>query len=156
MYPFRSTAILLLLVSMACGAPGTDAVFTKTLPGRGSASPAVDTAARPAAPRLEIKTYAGLYRREGTDSRFRPCGTSSLLPVTGTGEGRYLLAERFRWNSMWQGQALFAVLRGAIVTDTVRGEGADSMKTTLVRQFFVVGVDSMRIWEGDCNGMRVR
>lgn len=156
MYPIRSTPIILLLAVMACGAPGTDSVFTKTLPGRGNAAPAVDTAPRPAAPRTEIKAFAGMYRREGTDSRFQPCGTTTALEVTGSGEGRYLLAERFRWNSMWQGQRLFAVLRGAIVSDTVPGEGADSLKPVITRKFFVVGVDSMRIWERDCNNMRVR
>lgn len=156
MYPIRSVPIILLLVGVACGAPGTDSVFTKTLPGRGAAASAAQPAPRPAAPRVEIKSYTGLYRREGTDSRFQPCGTSTLLEVTGTGEGRALLAERFRWNSMWQGQALYAVLRGAILTDTVPGEGADSLKVTLTRRFFVVGVDSMRIWERDCNGMRVK
>lgn len=145
--PLRT--LLFALLAAGCGSQGSDAVFVQALPGRGDSVEAPRQGSR-----LPNTRYEGLYRRVGDEAHFRPCGTTSALPITGTGEGRALLAERFRWNSVWQNMPLYAVLRGTILTDTVKARG-DSVPS-VVRWFFVTGVDSLRAWDGDCGGMSTR
>lgn len=87
-----------------------------------------------------------------------PCGTSTLLDVTGTVVARGILKERFRWFASNEGDRMYAVFRGALVTDTptVRGADGDSAKGAPRTRFFVVDVDSFRTWRiSDCNGMKV-
>jgi hypothetical protein len=136
-------------LAAGCGSQGSDAVFVQALPGRGDSVEAPRQGNR-----LPSTRYEGLYRRVGDEANFRPCGTTASLPITGTGEGRALLAERFRWNSVWQNMPLYAVLRGTILTDTVKAKGDTA--PGVVRRFFVTGVDSLRAWDGDCGGMSVR
>jgi hypothetical protein len=143
-------ALLLVLVAAGCGSQGSDAVFLQALPGRGDSM----VKAPRQGVRLPNTRYEGLYRRAGDDATFRPCGTTASLAITGTGEGRALLADRFRWNSVWQNLPLYAVLRGTILTDTLVSKGDSA--PTVVRRFFVTGVDSMRAWDGDCGGMSTR
>lgn len=147
------TAVILLAV-LACGAPGSDTVFTRALGGRGvagstSAQP-VDSG-RSGRPSIEVATWRGMYRRDGEESRFQPCGTARALDVTGTAEGRALLAERFRWNTPWQGLPMYGVLRGGMVSDTLEADpgSAGGVPRTRTR-FFVTGVDTLRTWEMDC------
>lgn len=147
--------LLLCLALTGCGAPGADAVFSRATPkaaGTDSARPAVR--AQPPKPRFTPKPVRGQYLRKGEESTFRPCGRREALDVTGSAEGRYLLAERYRWNAVWQGRATFAVLVGGIVTDTVKtaNRGGDTTRSVVTR-FFVTGVDSLRTWQqGDCGG----
>jgi len=107
---------------------------------------------------MDIRTYRGMYLRDGDVSEFQPCGTGARLPVTGTRDGRSLLAERFRWNARWLGRPMFAVLTGAIVLDTLGNKRAvnDSTPPDTVRRFFVTGVDTVRTWENECPGMRLK
>lgn len=148
------------LLLASCGEPGTDTVFVRALPGNQvTTSPAAgDSATAPEEARMEIMTYRGMYFRDGDISEFQPCGTPAPLPVDGTREGRFLLAERFRWNAMWQGRPMFAVLTGAIVLDTLGDTAAasDAAPPDTVRRFFVTGVDTVRTWENECPGMRSR
>jgi hypothetical protein len=154
---------LLLLASLtACGAPGSDLVFTRGNPKTPTPDSASKAAANPDAPpraRIAFLPTKGLYRRIGDDSRFQPCGTRELLQVGGSGEGRFLLAQHFRFNAVWMGRPLYGILRGAVITETLpprpAAKGADTLPTIRTR-FYVVGVDSLRTWlPGDCNGMKV-
>ena len=146
--------LLLLLSLAACGAPGSDSVFTQGNPKSPSANPA-PVRAPPPEP-IETRAYAGYYRKSGKDSRFLPCGTTQLLEITGPPVAQILLRERHRWNAMWEGAKLFAVFRGTIVTDTVTAAPGDSVKPGPRKRFYLVEVDSMRNWEKeDCNGMRI-
>lgn len=149
----RRIANLLVLSALAgCGAPGSDSVFTRNKPEATAADSPSAKSVPPPTPRIETKLYAGYYRKLGDDSQFLPCGTTRLLEITGTPLAMLLLKERFRWNAIWEGAKLFAVFRGAIVTDTVRSDSANAGPRT---RFFLVDVDSMRTWRnGDCNGMR--
>jgi hypothetical protein len=150
--------LLALAILPACGAPGSDAVFTKGNPR----IPAVDSGkavvAQPSVPRVQPRQYGGYYRRLGGDSRFQPCGTAAPLEITGTLEARVLLQERFRWNSFEQGRKMFGVFQGVIVTDTIKppGSKADSAAGTPRTRFFITRVDSLRTWQdSDCGGMRI-
>ena len=154
---FQKLPLLVTLIS--CGAPGADAVFTKGNPkvAAPAAKAVVPPPPRPPAPQLEVKQFRGYYRRLGGDSRFQPCGTAAPLVTTGTGEGRRLLRERFRFITNAPGQKLFGVFVGAIVTDTVRPQGskADSPGTPRTR-FFITSVDTLRGWKtSDCGGMKI-
>lgn len=136
-----------------CGSPGSDAVFTKGNPKLDTAKAKVaQAAARPQPARATPKRYEGLYKRSGEVARFQPCGTTIPLDITGTAEGRFLLQERFRWNSYWQGKNLYGVFWGSIVVDTPRVNNADTTGVPRAR-FFIIGVDSLRNWDrGDCGG----
>lgn len=154
----RSSFKLLLLTALvACGAPGTDAVFTKGNPKIDAPDQARSAAARPA-PRIQPKRYRGYYHRLSEESQFRPCGTEALLDVIGTPDARARLQEAFRWNSVWQGRKMFGIFQGAIVTDTLRTTGAkaDTAPPATRTRFFITGVDSLRTWQSsDCDGMRI-
>ena len=146
--------LLIINVLCGCGAPGSDAVFTKGNPKLDTArAKAAQEAARPQPARATPKRYEGLYKRSGEDSRFQPCGTTIPLTITGSGEARYLLHERFRWSSFWQGQDLYAVLWGSVVTDTPQVNKADSASGLPRTRFFLTAVDSLRNWNrSDCGG----
>lgn len=152
---------LLLIVLASCGAPGSDAVFTKDNP---RISPRSDTtfdaaAAKTRQPtRPETRSYAGYFRRLGDDMQFQPCGARAPLEVFPTGQARLSLRERFRWNAVWEGSKMFAILHGATVTDTpsTKGLSADTSPPVPRTRFWVINVDSLRTWrEGDCGGMRI-
>ena len=155
------TSKLLLLASLAaCGAPGSDAVFLQGNPKAGVGDSARAVVARPAQVRMEPKQYRGLYRRLNDESRFQPCGTKVPLDVTGTPEARFILHERFRFNAVWQGRAMFGVFYGVIVTDTLKPKSpaaaGDSGTVTTRTRFFITGLDTLRTWHSsDCGGMRV-
>lgn len=145
--------LLLLCVLAGCGAPGSDAVFTKAT----AKAPPPVAPKQPERKMPAFKRHAGLYRRVGEESRFQPCGTRVPLDVTGTGEGRAVLAERFRFSAVWQGLPMYGVFNGAVVTDTPRVKGVPDSLAKPVTRFFIIGVDSLRTWQdGDCGGMRVR
>ena len=152
---------LILCALCGCGAPGSDKVFTRGSPKGRSESASVAVAPQPAPrPRLEFQTHSGYYRRQDDESRFQPCGTKTPLDITGTGQARSALQERFRWNSVWVGRPMYGVFVGAIVTDTpevnVRGVPADSVTRVPRTQFFITAVESLRTWQsGDCGGMRI-
>ena len=141
----------------ACGAPGTDSVFTKGNPKADQKTAVVPAPApQPPPQRFVTKRFEGLYRRNGDESRFQPCNTKTALDVFGPTEARLTLHERFRYGSVWQGMKLYAVFEGAVVTDTVGPARADSGTGMPRTRFFLVRVDSLRAWEqGDCGGMRV-
>ena len=155
----RISKLLLLASLAACGAPGSDTVFLQGNPKAGVRDSARAVVAMPPQPRIQPKLYRGHYRRLNDESRFRPCGTRIPLDVTGTPEARFRLHERFRFNAVWQGRAMFGVFYGAIVTDTLTPKGpaaSDSGAVTTVTRFFITGVDSLRTWHADdCGGMRV-
>ena len=146
---------LLLLILVACGAPGTDDVFTRKSPAK-APDEAPKVVAKPA-PRLETKVYSGYFRKAGDEWQFQPCGTSTLMDITAEPLARLILRDHFRWNAIWEGAKLYAVFQGATVTDTVKADSAaDSSKAQPRTRFHLVEVKTMRTWErGDCNGMRV-
>ena len=147
--------LLLLGTLAACGAPGSDSVFTRGNPNFPSVdTPKAKVTPAPAqAPRIVTKAYAGYYRKAGDESQFQPCGTSQPLEITAHPMVRMLLRDRVRWNSIWDGTKLFAVFRGAIVDVP---PGNDSSKTGPTKRFYLEEIDSMRNWQrGDCNGMRI-
>jgi hypothetical protein len=151
----RSLSTLLLITALAaCGAPGSDSVFTRNNPRFGrvdSASPKV--VAQQQVPTIVTRVYAGYYHKSGDVSQFQPCGTTRLLEITASWETKRMLMERFRWNAIWEGAKLYAVFQGAIVDDSTR---ADSSKAGPAKQFYLVGIDSVRTWQrSDCNGMRI-
>jgi hypothetical protein len=149
---------MLLLVGLvtACGAPGSEDVFTRKNPTKAPAdTPKV--VAKPA-PRLVTKVYTGYFRKSGDQWQFQPCGTSTLMDITAEPLARLILRDHFRWNAIWEGAKLYAVFQGATVTDTVKADSAsaDSSKAGPRTRFHLVEVKSMRTWErGDCNGMRI-
>ncbi len=145
---------LLLAASLAaCGAPGSDAVFVKGNPKVGPrdttrAAPKTDT---PEERKLELKTFRGRYYRMSDSSNFQPCGTRVPLQVIGSPEGRFLLAERYRFNAIWMGRPMLGVFHGLIVTDTLRLTPEDSGRLRTRQRFFITGLDSLRPWRnGDC------
>jgi hypothetical protein len=147
--------LLLLGVLGACGAPGSDSVFTRGNPNFPSVdTPKAKVVPAPApVPRLVTKAYAGYYRKAGDDSQFQPCGTSQLLEIVAFPMARMLLRDRVRWTSIWDGAKLYAVFRGAIVDAP---PGNDSSKAGPTKRFYLEEIDSMRNWQrGDCNGMRI-
>jgi len=151
-------ALFLVVALGACGAPGSDTVFTKGNP-KIARTDSVARASRPAKAEEPAKTYQGLYRRIGDESRFQPCATTVPLVVDGNWNGQFMLREQFRWNSVMPGQKLFGVFTGWILHDTVRaGRGtADSASSGMPRtRFYVINVDTLRPWnDSDCPGMKV-
>lgn len=100
-----------------------------------------------------------MYRRLGDAPRFQPCGQKESFAIFGNPDGLSQLRDANRWNSVWQGTAMFGIFAGIIVTDTLKPKGpnADSTAVTVRTRFFVTGVDTLRTWKnGDCGGMRVR
>ena len=151
--------VLLLTALCACGAPGSDSVFTQGNPKLANPD-SIGRSAGPAAVQAPPKTYKGLYRRTGEESRFQPCGTTVPLPVDGTSAARYVLHERFRWNAVWQGQNMYGVFTAWILHDTVRagrgGAGDSASVGTPRTRIYLVDVDTLRPWnDGDCAGMKV-
>ena len=147
--------LLLINILAACGAPGSEDVFTRKNPAKDPAA-APKAVAKPA-PRLETKVYSGYFRKAGDEWQFQPCGTSKLMDITAEPLARLILRDHFRWNAIWEGAKLYAVFQGATVTDTVKVDStsADSSKAGPRTRFHLVEVQSMRTWErGDCNGMR--
>ena len=151
-------ALFLVIALGACGVPGSDAVFTKGNP-KIARTDSVARAPRPAKAEEPAKTYQGLYRRIGDESRFQPCATTVPLVVDGNWNGQFMLREQFRWNSAIQGQKLFGVFSGWILHDTARtGSGAgDSASSGIPRtRFYLINLDSLRPWnDRDCPGMKV-
>ena len=147
--------LLLLSGLAACGAPGSDEVFTK---GAGNAK-GPDSATVPPvapAPRLVTTTYSGYFRRVGSDFQFQPCNTKEPLAIYASAQGRSALRERTRWNAVWEGTKRFGVFQGAIVTDTPKVVPGDSTKPGPRTRFYLTAVDSLRTWQStDCGGMRV-
>ena len=149
--------MLLLLSLGACGAPGTDEVFTKGNPkvDQTTTVPGQAGVPRPPEQPIQTKRYAGLYRRVGEESRFQACRTEQALDIFGPFDARQRLQERFRYGSTIPGQKMYAVFEGAVVTDTVRPQPPDTVVTVRTR-FYLARVDSVRTWERtDCGGWRV-
>ena len=154
----RAIPNLLLVIALgACGAPGSDSVFTQGNPRlQGADSAQKDSAASEAQPapqvgarRPEIKRFEGQYRRLGGESQFRPCGSTVALDVYGSGDARYRLQERFRWLAVEQGRRMFGVFYGAIVTDTPKVDGPARPRT----RFLLTVPESLRTWlDEDCRG----
>jgi hypothetical protein len=107
---------------------------------------------------MAAKRFEGFYVRLGDTSRFTPCGNKTGLDIFGNPEARFLLRERVRWISAWQGQRLYAVFMGYVVTDTPKvlgGRGADTTAAVPRTRFFITGLDSLRAAEReDCPGTR--
>ena len=106
---------------------------------------------------MAAKQFQGFYFRLGDTSRFTPCGEKAGLDIYGNPEARFLLRERVRWISPWQGQRLYAVFTGYVVTDTpkVHGRGADTTAAVPRTRFFITALDSLRAAEReDCRGAR--
>ena len=150
--------LLLVTALAACGAPGSDEVFTRAT----DKPKAFDTAgfrpASPPAPRIATRTYGGYFRRVGANFEFQPCDTKVPLVIFTSPQARTVLRERARWNDVWEGVKRFGVFQGAIVTDTPDTQGlqADSAKPGPRTRFYLTGVDSLREWRSnDCGGMRV-
>ena len=146
---------LILLTLIACGAPGSEQVFTKV----GQKPPQPVVVKRPAPPpaALAAKRFQGFYYRLGDTSRFTPCGDKTGLDVFGNPEARFLLRERVRWTSPWQGLRMYAQFMGYVVTDTpkVQGRGADTTARVPRTRFFLTAVESLRVREReDCGGAR--
>ena len=155
----RLPKLLLWAALGACGAPGTDTVFTKGNPKvdqtTGSPGQAAVPVPRPPVQPIRTKRYAGLYRRLGEESRFQACRTEQALDIFGPFDARQRLQERFRYGSALHGQKMYAVFEGAVVTDTVKPEPPDTVVTVRTR-FYLARVDSVRTWERtDCDGWRV-
>lgn len=147
--------LLLFNALAACGAPGSDQVFTKAA---GTAKANDSATARPAAPspQLVTQTYRGYFRRVGSEFQFQPCNTREPLEIYASAQGRSALRERTRWNAVWEGAKSFGVFHGAIVTDTPKVVPGDSTKPGPRTRFYLTAVDSLRTWQStDCGGMRV-
>jgi hypothetical protein len=98
-----------------------------------------------------------MYFRLGDTSRFTPCGRKEGLDIFGNPEARFLLRERLRWTSPWQGVRMYAVFMGYVVTDTpkVQGRGVDTTVKVPRTRFFITAVESLRTAEReDCRGAR--
>ena len=148
--------LLLLNTLVACGAPGSEDVFTKETKKAAVSDSSTGRMARPQAPRLATRTYGGYFRRVGADYQFQPCDTKVPLVVYTSPQGRQALRERSRWNAVWEGNKNFGVFQGAVVTDTPKVVPGDSIKPGPRTRFFLTAVDSLRTWQStDCGGMRV-
>ena len=150
--------LLLIIVLAACGAPGSDTVFSGNSQKKATTDSSRPAPVRPQVPQLVTKRFDGYYRRYGAESEFMPCGTTVPLEVIGTPIARGILRERVRWNAAWEGARLFVVFQGALVTDTptVPGVNGDSVRSKPRTRFFLVNVDSLRTWRvRDCNGMKL-
>ena len=147
--------LLLLSTLVACGAPGSDEVFTKGAKKATVSDSATGQKGRNQALRMATRTYGGYFRRVGADFQFQPCDTKVPLAVYTSPQGRLALRERSRWNAVWEGNKNFGVFQGAIVTDTPKVVG-DSVKPGPRTRFFLTAVDSLRTWQStDCGGMRI-
>lgn len=147
--------LLILCALTACGAPGSEQVFNKV----GQKAPAPVAVQRPGPPpaALNAKRFEGYYFRLGDTSRFTPCGSKQGMDVFGGPEARFLLRERVRWISPWQGSRMYAVFMGFVVTDTpkVQGRGVDTTARVPRTRFFLTAVESLRVREReDCGGQR--
>ena len=147
--------LLILCALSACGAPGSEQVFNKV----GQKAPQPVAVQRPGPPpaALAAKRFEGFYFRLGDTSRFTPCGQKVGLDIFGNPEARYLLRERVRWMSAWQGIRMYGVLMGYVVTDTprVQGAAADTAAPSPRTRFFITAVESLRAPEReDCGGVR--
>jgi len=146
---------LILLALTACGAPGSESVFNKV----GQKTPEPVAVRRPGPPpaAMAAKRFQGFYFRLGDTSRFTPCGDKTGLDIFGNPEARFLLRERVRWTSPWQGVRMYAQFMGYVVTDTpkVQGRGADTTAAGPRTRFFITAVESLRVPEyEDCRGTR--
>jgi len=106
---------------------------------------------------MVAKRFEGFYYRLGDTSRFTPCGAKEGLDIFGPPEGRFLLRERLRWTSPWQGLKMYGVFVGYVVTDTpkARGRGVDTTAAIPRTRFFLTAVESLRVREReDCGGAR--
>jgi hypothetical protein len=150
--------LLLLAVLGACGAPGTDSVFTKSNPKATPTTASTGQAVappRPPAQPIKTRQFVGLYRRLNDQSRFQACRTDRPLDVFGPFEARQRLHERMRYGSNLPGLKMYAVFEGAVVTDTVQPKPPDTVAVVRTR-FYLARVDSLRTWErSDCGGWRV-
>jgi hypothetical protein len=145
--------LLLLNALIACGAPGSDAVFGEKAKTPVGNAP-VTKAPVPAPPQIVSRQFRGWYRRMDDTSQFQPCGAKAPLNVRGTPTGQAQLRERYRFAAPWQGAKMFSVFLGAIATDTVKASD-DSTRTEITTRFLITGVDSMRAWRStDCSGSR--
>ena len=143
--------LLILFALTACGAPGSEQVFNKV----GQKAPAPVVAQRPGPPPASMiaKRFEGFYFRLGDTSRFTPCGSKVGFDIFGGNEARFLLRERLRWVSPWQGVQMYGVFIGYVVTDTpkARGRGADTTAMIPRTRFFLTAVESLRVREReDC------
>ena len=159
MRPLAKLFLLNALAALsACGAPGSDDVFTRRKPKAAALDSDTVKIVPQFFPTIATRAYAGYYRRVGDDQQFQPCGTTRPLEITAPPVARLILKDAFRWNAVWQGAPLYAVFEGAIVTDTVRADSTttDSSKVGPRTRFYMVDVKSMRNWrDGDCGGMRI-
>jgi hypothetical protein len=149
--------LLILIALSACGAPGSDAVFTRENPKLASPESIKTAEVKQNQPVIAPKPHSGLYRRIGEESQFQICGTKEALDVTGTAMARYILHERFRWQSVWQGEKMYAILQGWVMVDSQTPKGREARAAGRTRTvFFMMDVDSVRAWQnGDCKGMKV-
>ncbi len=115
-------------------------------PGAAAGAGTASRAAKPA-----NRTYRGRYLRATDTSSFMPCGMTKYVPITGDGAARAELRERFRWYLASMGRPLLAVFRGHFQQDTVDAGTGDkaSGPPTVVEHFYLVDVDSLRVWDGD-------
>ena len=149
---------MLISALAACGAPGSDEVFTK---GTGKAKAPDTSTVRPAtppAPGIVTRSYGGYFRRVGNSFEFQPCDTKVPLVIFTSPQGRLALRERTRFNDVWEGAKRFGVFQGAIVTDTpdTKGVQGDSARPGPRTRFYLTAVDSLRTWRPtDCGGMRI-
>jgi hypothetical protein len=77
------------------------------------------------------------------------------LEVRGRPDALSRLRDRYRWNAVEMNRPLFAVFRGAIVSDTAGAGDPAAGDTTapaaMVQRFLLVWPESLRAWrEGDC------
>lgn len=148
--------LLLINILAACGAPGSDSVFTS---GKAkSDTPAPATPAPRPAPRVAPKTVTGYFRVVGMQPQFQPCGTARPIDIYGSPSFMARLKERIRFSGVWEGRKYFAQLLGTVVTDTVPSDSSsDSVRAGPRTRFNFVEVDSLRPWRNsDCGGMSVR
>ncbi|HEX7122622.1 MAG TPA: hypothetical protein VF178_09665 [Gemmatimonadaceae bacterium] len=156
--------LLLAILIAACGDPRASG-----MPPFGAPTPAIaklldslsrDSTARAdsvssgenAAPAFEERTWTGAYRRPEGRSEFFPCRDTAAYRMRGRGDAMGVLRDRYRWHAVDPVRALYAVFRGAFVTDTLRGP-ADSAgaEPRVVQTFVLTGVDTLRTWRrGDC------
>lgn len=164
---FRTGSLMLLAtLIVACGDPrgsgtppfgGPTPTLGRLLDSlsRDSAAARADSASsggKAAAPALVERTWRGAYRRPAGRSEFRPCRDTTVYAMRGRGDAMAVLRDRFRWHAVDPVRALYAVFRGAMATDTLRGPAASAGVAPGGTQIFVLtGVDSLRPWRsGDC------
>jgi hypothetical protein len=151
----RLPLCIVLSALVACGDPGSDAVFTSALPGgtQPTAAAQRDSAGAVRRPQrtLDIRVWRGQYRRTNDGGLFQPCGGGVVYEIAGPGDVRARLRDYFRFNARWPGVPLYAVLRGAIRTDTIKGtERAAPGTSAIVTRFWTVNVDTIETWDNQC------